>query len=523
LVKALNKLFTDEGTLPSISGGYVEVNEAFVQSVPGTLFQESGMTFIKSLYNQHLGGNESDLIQSQVKNLRDSLAENLAAPIIYNVVYGIFDAADSIGELISDLGEVIGAFEELLVGIDMFAADLLADIDPRGVGYGQFENEDNYPWIMSRADRDDGQVVDFVGHSLGGALCQWFAAELTSLGTPIGGVYTYNAPGISGEYALQKFDRNMAGNVLHSLVEGDKVGYAGNAHIEGSVDLYSVLSPEISTLAKHGIPLQMKQVNRTGDERPTVDSGFHVARKTHTELQQFRYDKVHSWIESGVDAVDSMTWFTVYGIVNNLSQILFDTESLTYLIFANLVGMTNYAPLEPGAPLRLDADGVAPAGSADLANKDDVALIIEFVQQQLFESTTEYTLDDININIADLPGDLLGQASGNTITLDVDGAGYGWFIDATPWESSEFDANGAAIDDRAAGRVDLLSVILHELGHVYGLEHSNDPDDLMYETLPIGVRRTSAAELVDKVFEGEREDDVDSEESLLQVLAEDTR
>jgi hypothetical protein len=45
----------------------------------------------------------------------------------------------------------------------------------------------------------------------------------------------------------------------------------------------------------------------------------------------------------------------------------------------------------------------------------------------------------------------------------------------------------------------------------------------MYETLPIGVRRTSAAELVDKVFEGEREDDVDSEESLLQVLAEDTR
>lgn len=41
-------------------------------------------------------------------------------------------------------------------------------------------------------------------------------------------------------------------------------------------------------------------------------------------------------------------------------------------------------------------------------------------------------LDQVEFKIADLPGALLGQTVGNTIVIDADAGGYGWFIDPTP-------------------------------------------------------------------------------------------
>ena len=47
-----------------------------------------------------------------------------------------------------------------------------------------------------------------------------------------------------------------------------------------------------------------------------------------------------------------------------------------------------------------------------------------------------YDLNPI-ITIADLPGTAVGQTTANTITLDTDAAGYGWFADSTPYENDE--------------------------------------------------------------------------------------
>jgi hypothetical protein len=77
--------------------------------------------------------------------------------------------------------------------------------------------------------------------------------------------------------------------------------------------------------------------------------------------------------------------------------------------------------------------------------------------------------------------------------VDVTAAGYGWFVDPTPADDSEFGLGMAG--SPAAGRMDLLTVVMHELGHVIGLEsrYDGDPSDLMYVYLGTGTRRLPAA------------------------------
>ncbi|HET9132077.1 MAG TPA: matrixin family metalloprotease, partial [Terriglobia bacterium] len=103
-------------------------------------------------------------------------------------------------------------------------------------------------------------------------------------------------------------------------------------------------------------------------------------------------------------------------------------------------------------------------------------------------------LEDIAVAIADLPGMALGKAEGRTITLDTNGAGTGWFVDPTPTDNSEYNvgSNGALVavpGGSAASGYDLLTLALHEIGHVEGLAHSSDPASVMSPTLPTGVRK----------------------------------
>jgi VCBS repeat-containing protein len=107
-------------------------------------------------------------------------------------------------------------------------------------------------------------------------------------------------------------------------------------------------------------------------------------------------------------------------------------------------------------------------------------------------------LSKATITIEDLADGYLALTTGTTITLDTDAAGYGWFIDQTPFLSEEFvlsavsyqllaDPNGAA-----AGKIDLLTVLMHELGHVMNLGHVSSAVDgtrLMAGSIDPGIRR----------------------------------
>jgi hypothetical protein len=84
------------------------------------------------------------------------------------------------------------------------------------------------------------------------------------------------------------------------------------------------------------------------------------------------------------------------------------------------------------------------------------------------------------------------------VQIDVNAGGFGWFVDPTPGDNSEFAQAVTPADLRASasspafGRMDLLTVVLHELGHVLGLGDTSGPGDasgLMAERLSPGERR----------------------------------
>jgi hypothetical protein len=159
-----------------------------------------------------------------------------------------------------------------------------------------------------------------------------------------------------------------------------------------------------------------------------------------------------------------------------------------------------------GQPLRAAA-GPGPGADAlaDGTLQDVVAAALARLRAAGVDPGLVSDLASARYVVGALPGDLLGlaQVAAHRVVLSPDAAGYGWFADATPPADQAFGAGtpGAALvavpGGAAAGRMDLLTTVLHEMGHLAGLPDRDGPsDDLMFDTLAPGVRKTQALDAV---------------------------
>src|SRR5262249_19666979 len=113
--------------------------------------------------------------------------------------------------------------------------------------------------------------------------------------------------------------------------------------------------------------------------------------------------------------------------------------------------------------------------------------------------TADAALGEIRYVVHDLPNGYLaftyaaGTDGSKRIEIDDDASGFGWFVDTTPNDDTEFvptDVPGefrAPEGSPAYGRIDLLTVLSHELGHVLGLgdlDPAGHPAEIMAAPIP---------------------------------------
>ncbi len=132
-------------------------------------------------------------------------------------------------------------------------------------------------------------------------------------------------------------------------------------------------------------------------------------------------------------------------------------------------------------------------------------------------------LNAVTFEVTPMNGWYLGSAAGNLVQIDSDAGGFGWFVDATPLDDSEFpnavSATRLYTDPtlEPAGHIDLLTTVMHELGHVLGVDDHYDPanrDSLMYGYATVGERRLPVAGQADGATPGS----IDHEEYLIGPL-----
>jgi hypothetical protein len=154
-----------------------------------------------------------------------------------------------------------------------------------------------------------------------------------------------------------------------------------------------------------------------------------------------------------------------------------------------------------GGQPQLAADGLAAPSGAPPLTENELAPVAREAAALWAASglspAQAARLQAVQYHIESLGNGVLGLTflGSPVVALDATAAGYGWFVDPTGGAfgsvvtAQELQAGPGS---PAFGRMDLLTVVEHELGHVLGLSDLDPqavPHDLLTQTLATGVRR----------------------------------
>ena len=119
--------------------------------------------------------------------------------------------------------------------------DFFTDLDPQGIGFDPFDHnkEEVEVWLREVRDPENQELFlrpHITGHSLGGAMTQWFAASFTKAGGLLGQIVTFNSPGIPERNAFDQgawmFNPSRVVSVTHYITAADFVSLAGEKFLQ---------------------------------------------------------------------------------------------------------------------------------------------------------------------------------------------------------------------------------------------------------------------------------------------------
>jgi streptogramin lyase len=168
--------------------------------------------------------------------------------------------------------------------------------------------------------------------------------------------------------------------------------------------------------------------------------------------------------------------------------------------------------LTRGLPMEL-ANGHVPFGQlAPIAVPDVQSLLpaaLAAWQRAGLNAAGVKLLEQATVQVVSLPNGFLALTAGSQIRIDATAQGQGWFVDATPAANEEFQLPGAlpalaaSPGGPAADRIDLLTVLIHEMGHMLGIGETDEvllPGHVTNEDLSPGVRELPVAADVPAAF-----------------------
>ncbi len=382
-------------------------------------------------------------------------------------------------------------------------------------GGGAADNVDSPNLASSTEEIDTGTGV------VGGQDRVWAGMKYSeNLPAPVDAEYvpsptnTNGIIGAQGEVALANYVADVVGD--------DVIKWGANVNTKG-IDLVSVDKSGNVTLWDSKV--------RTTTSSLKESSTFTTSSTLATELKQ---------LQNTVENNPDLTTFQKQNAIANLKAGTYTTKTVgfnaaagtnveaTYVNGARQGSATNFTitnwtkpefttdlasnPLSAVTTVIDDTAKALGPEDQDVATEgpnQDIAPLTQADASGLLAAASQYwlnagapaaLLNSLTIDIGNLPVGVAAETVGSQITLSANGAGWGWFVDPNPTSEADFTATSdpneftANAGSPAAGKLDLLTVLIHEMGHVLGLGDVSDNADTMAQFLAPGTRRLPSAD-----------------------------